>query len=506
MIKKDYFEKNLINLFFLLTFIIHLFSINFHPTNFEGGYGQYADFFNSENKINYVNDYYSSQFNTYLFSLIASILNYLFPFIDGFQSVKILSALSYFFLGFGLLNILRFYKFNESNKIFIIVIFLNSIIWNYGFRAFNDLFAFSVGIYFFSRILQNYKSRIVFIDALFVGISVALKSYNLILLIPILIFLFSKKNDGFKIFNVFFISLLIFLPFFLLNLSTYKYLGFILAPSNEDLEIAIFGNNKSRDFLWVLNNFVFYLGYLTLISIPFIIVLFLKLAKENLKNIIFFLIICFFVSLYIQKYFFISSELDLGPLQPLISPFLYKTIIIFLFIFFSLFFYLFFKKKKIDNKKYKICLVILFTIIIYFLILSFIKASQRYIILPLPFFYLILFSTIQPRILIIFTTVFYIIINSLLLTNYYITSKSTEIIFNFLVDKMIIDFTLPNVIVPHVYHLYDTNYKSKTFDENKISVVSSSYKVTYFDKNSLFSSKVNILGYEIKKYSVIKIK
>ncbi len=71
---------------------------------------------------------------------------------------------------------------------------------------------------------------------------------------------------------------------------------------------------------------------------------------------------------------------------------------------------------------------------------------------------------------------------------------------------MIIDFTLPNVIVPHVYHLYDTNYKSKTFDENKISVVSSSYKVTYFDKNSLFSSKVNILGYEIKKYSVIKIK
>ena len=38
---------------------------------------------------------------------------------------------------------------------------------------------------------------------------------------------------------------------------------------------------------------------------------------------------------------------------------------------------------------------------------------------------------------------------------------------------MIVDFTLPNVIMPHVYHLYDTNYKSKTIDENKISVVSS---------------------------------
>ena len=38
-----------------------------------------------------------------------------------------------------------------------------------------------------------------------------------------------------------------------------------------------------KPILWAA--IVFYLGYLTLISIPFIIVLFLKLAKENLINV-----------------------------------------------------------------------------------------------------------------------------------------------------------------------------------------------------------------------------
>ena len=51
----------------LISFLIHLISINFFPTNFEGGYGQYSNLFKSSDKLIYIETYYSAQFNTYIF-------------------------------------------------------------------------------------------------------------------------------------------------------------------------------------------------------------------------------------------------------------------------------------------------------------------------------------------------------------------------------------------------------------------------------------------------------
>lgn len=150
MIKKNNSQINIYLLIFL-TFIIHLVSLNFYPTNFEGGYGEYANFFNTIEKLNYLESYYNYQFNTYLFSGLASVLNKLLPIINGFQSVKILSAIGYVFLGLGIVNILKFYEYKNNYLIFVLIIFLNSIIWNYGHRSFNDLFAFSIGIFFFFK-------------------------------------------------------------------------------------------------------------------------------------------------------------------------------------------------------------------------------------------------------------------------------------------------------------------------------------------------------------------
>jgi len=106
MIKNELKDQLILKCIIFFSFLIHLLAINFFPTNFEGGYGQYSDLFNSENKILYLKSYYSSQFNTFVFSGLASTLNFLIPFIDGFQAIKVLSAFSYFFLGFGLFKIL----------------------------------------------------------------------------------------------------------------------------------------------------------------------------------------------------------------------------------------------------------------------------------------------------------------------------------------------------------------------------------------------------------------
>ena len=66
MIKKKLNNKLILKYIIFFSFLIHLI-INFFPTNFEGGYGQYSDLFNSENKILYLKSYYSSQFNTFVF-------------------------------------------------------------------------------------------------------------------------------------------------------------------------------------------------------------------------------------------------------------------------------------------------------------------------------------------------------------------------------------------------------------------------------------------------------
>ena len=103
------YEKILIHFFIFFSFILHLIAINFFPTNFEGAYGEYSNLFGIQDKILYIKTYYVSQFNTYVFSALGSSLNFLLPFVDGYQSIKILSAFSYFFLGYGLLNILKYY-------------------------------------------------------------------------------------------------------------------------------------------------------------------------------------------------------------------------------------------------------------------------------------------------------------------------------------------------------------------------------------------------------------
>ena len=510
--RKNIFE-NRKSLVFLILFSIffHLVSINFHPTNFEGGYGHYANFFDFRDKILFLTAYYNSQFNTYFFSWLGSIINYLFPFIDGYQSIKILSACSYFFLCIGIFNILKFYNYKNSKIIFILVVFFNSIIWNYGFRSYNDLFAFSTAIYFFSNILISPKSNYVYLNSFLLGIAIIIKSYNLIFLIPLCILIYFENNKKF-ILSIKFIKILILtiFPFIFYNLLTYKYLGFFFSPVSEDLQIAIIGNDASRDIFWVLNNFIFYIGYLTLISFPFSIIFFLRLQNKFNKNTLVILILIILLSAYLQKYFFVSSELDLGPLQKFVPENFYKTLVIINFLFFIFLIKNFISKKLINKKKFYISLTIIFTILFYLFALSFIKASQRYLILPLPFFFLFLFNVIQPRILIIIMLIIYTFFNSLLIVNYYITGKSTDIIFGYLKNNGILENTSPGIITPHVYHLYDNcanfghSKNCEGYIGGNIKITSSDYKVVYYNKNSMFSSKVKLFGIEFKKFSVIR--
>ena len=87
-----------------------------------------------------------------------------------------------------------------------------------------------------------------------------------------------------------------------------------------------------------------------LITFPFSLVFYLKtINRVNFKS----LLLTFFIILlciYFQSYLFISSELDLGPLQKYIPNSLYKTIILFVFFSFFILLIFFLKNNKFNNK------------------------------------------------------------------------------------------------------------------------------------------------------------
>ena len=76
-----------------------------------------------------------------------------------------------------------------------------------------------------------------------------------------------------------------------------------MAPTNEDLAIAVIGNDSSRDIFWVLNNFIFYLGYLTLVCLPFVFFSFFSLIKKESKVYLVILILSLSLSFYFERFF-----------------------------------------------------------------------------------------------------------------------------------------------------------------------------------------------------------
>lgn len=494
---KNLKEKQIFLIIALFSFFIHLLAINFHPTNLEGGYGAYSNFFENDNKINYIKSYYFTQFNSYIFPLLGSIINEIFPLLDGYQCIKILSSFSYFFFIYGFVNLCKFFNIKINFRI-VFLILLNPIIWYYGFRAYNDLFAFSLALFSFSKILTSKYSYKENLYLVILGFAAAIKIYALIFL-PFIFFLKNTNNFSKSKKIIFFYKIILsLLPLLVLNIITYKYFDFILSPENQDLQIAFFGNDETRDIIYVFNNFVFYIGYICLITLPFTFFLYLNNTYKNkVLNYITLLFVLFF-SIFIQEKFFIASELDLGPLQMYIPDNIYKTAIIFLFF---VFFIILINMIFYSQIKKKLALLLLI-IITYCFFLSFIKASQRYLILPLPLFIIFLFfcDVFKNKVINYLTIAFYIFINTALLFNYFLLGKSIDDVYKFLYNSNITHITHPGDTTPHTHHLYNNN--PEIILKDKISLANPKYIISKEKKNIIYETGIYIFDREFKMFYV----
>jgi hypothetical protein len=242
-------------------------------------------------------------------------------------------------------------------------------------------------------------------------------------------------------------------------------------------------NINTSYFNKIISNFIYYLGFLGLITFPIALGI-VKKEMINFKNffiILFITIFALLLSLYLSDNY---GELNLGPLQKYFTIFIYKFTISFSFIclvFFILNLKNFHKNKKVPLNLKNIYFFIFF-VLIYIVSLCFLKLSQRYLILVVPFIYIILLSYELKKILLILHIFINIILNFFLLFHYTAQSSVSEQLYTYMYSKNILFNTNPGIYLPHLMHKYQSieNFKKK----NNYFIRTIEYEIILFNNNN----------------------
>lgn len=492
-IKKDFFKIIIISVF---VFLMHVITINYQPVNSSYMFFKGADFLKINNEVTKI--FFSYQANTLGFSYLINFFSNLTS-IENFKIAKILSYISYFFITFGTYNLAK--KFNSNILIYqaLLLVILNPLVWNYGFRGTPDLLSFSLCL-FSSYFLIEKKNLIleIFFSFLF-AVGVILKPINGIYLFLILFFNY-KYLIKFQI-TYYIKYLIIFFFLFIYFFYNFKNFGFIITPPQY--------SGMGFALLNFFNNFVYYIGFsfffIFLYSFQIIFQIFKKIKK--IEYFIFFIFgILIYVNLGVNKY----SEISFGFLNSFLSKDLFQTIISINFLLFFFTFYLiFFRLEKYKTNRY--LLYIFLTLLIFYLIISFFgPGAQRYLLSTIPLYIIFFLSLKNFKIINYFFIFLFLVTNFFIFGNYFNNNEVNTKIVNFLKTKNIIYETNPGPVGSHILHefikFYDENYKP--IPEGKL--LSNILYIIVPDKNSLktsdviFSVKSNYFNLFKKELFIIK--
>ena len=428
-------EKKYSYLIIFLAFILHILAINFYPINFEYTFIEGMDYVlqNFDKKI--ITVYFENQANTFFFSFIGSIIKYIFPFINGQYIAKFLSASGYFFLGFGIINLYKILKVKYSLNLLLIIIFLNPLIWIFGYRGTPDFLSAAISIYSISLILdKNISTLKNYLGFFLLGIAITLKPITGVFYITFLLFLIKERISLEKKINKIFISgfltfLIPLIYFFLIYIN----FNFFLTPPYYSKAILL----KSLYVYNFINRLLLYTAFIFIVCTPLLIDNFIKIIK--LKNIF---IITLIIIIFFLSYNQISSEpeINFGIFSKYFNT---KIINGFFGTCFILFFYLYLKKIKKKDYLY-------FTIPLYLILLSLILPAQRYLLLIIPSVYFLFLDKKNITKSFLISCAIFIPVNFILLNNQYTTGLAANNIVEYLKSNNLIDKTCPGAIEAHV--------------------------------------------------------
>jgi hypothetical protein len=378
-----YYLKKLLNiinkpvLVLIITIFVHLIFVANYPVSVEFAFIDFAKYYEEYNKL-ILKDFTNVQANTIVLSYIIFFFDQLFLINNYLITGRLLSVLSYIFLYFSILNFINFFKINLVNFfLLVLLLFLNPIIWIYGFKVTADLLPASLCFFGISQIFA--KKNIIYkilISSFFVSLGSLMKPMFLaIVVLGSFLINYFNSNKDIKL-RIFYLVIYNFLPFISLGLYFYWALinlGFILSlPSDNYFDYNLYN---------FFAKFLYYLGITFIFIFPFSILDFnFKILK---KYKFYFALLLFLFFIGYQNNFF-PGELNLGNFFNINENilrglyFLCSGLLLFHF-------YLSLKKSEYN----KIYLYVIISFLCYIFALSFFRPTQRYLMLFIPFFYVV---------------------------------------------------------------------------------------------------------------------
>ena len=266
--------KNSTNYLIIFTILLHLVFINLYPVNFEYVFYEGHNFVKQNFNKEIASNFFKQQANTFFFTFTLSLVSFLLPFFKPIYMGKFISTISYLLIGLSAINILnkldKKSNLNNFRFLFLILLFLNPIIWIFGYRSTPDLISMAIGLYGFSIFYKYENEKRVYtlldllIPSFLLGFATTMKPIvGIYLIASICIMQFRYKYNFFKkIFLIGFIYSIIPIIYFYYTYINFNF--FLFTPYYSDVLSVV--NNLQK----YISNLVLYLSFLFICIMPIV--------------------------------------------------------------------------------------------------------------------------------------------------------------------------------------------------------------------------------------------
>ena len=383
--------------------IIHCLFLAFPPVNQEFAFVSAAQFFMTQNH-EFLDQFFTYQANTLGLPYLTYLLSKILPHFDTLVLIRLVNIFGIVLLIAGLHNIVKLLNHAEASKLIWLVL-LNPLIWTFSERATADFIPAALALYAIS--LSPGKTQPLaraVLSGLLLGVAAILKYHALSLLVIFTaLLLITDRTQAIK--KLVTVGLLSVCMVVLYTLTVHHTFGFWLTPDRYQ-QIHHVGLSG------VANNFILYTGFLGLIVLPtfFLSERIWKVFIAHWKSlaIVFFLLLALGLSV-VQD----SGELNLGPLDSLLSKDL-RVVLLCLMCLATVTLAYPFSQKSDKSVKKLLGIAILITLFAF----SSSRPAQRYLLFVIPFFVLLLPRDIyKSKLVYISTIVLFIAVNTFIELN-----------------------------------------------------------------------------------------
>jgi len=432
--------NNKFSILLVLTVVaIHISLIAFPQVNLEFAFIDGAKYFLSpeHNKV-LLDQYFTYQANTLGLPLLVSGFARYFPSTDILVLMRLLNVVGVLMLSFSVLLISR--HFGKNNPLAILaLILLNPLVWSFSGRATADFLPMALGVFAIALTLVKRDLLILTLAAgLIFGVAAVLKYHVLSLLIVLAAIHLGSELSKQSLVRIFIFSITAIGLVGLYLLKVHFIFGFWVTPPN-------FQTTHQIHLSSILNNFILYVGFLALLSLPTF-----WISKEYFHSIVnywkFLIPILAAFILFAIYGLKDTGELNLGPLDVWLGLNVRMIILSMM----GLAGLLLIFKSIYSESMSKVNSYVGIAIIFVLLVFSLSRPSQRYLILLIPFFILMLpINVLKSRYVLFSTLAIFISADIVIELSRYATGMASKNIADMLEVSNLLAVTEPRAIEGH---------------------------------------------------------